>query len=325
MRSWMTVSGTMNAVSYEQWPSTVCHVELAETLFGMEEGRALVRAWFDAQLDRVTDPSFAAPFCQHMALPGRQPAEFNHRIVEAAGLRVLGGIRFFGGDRRRPFVELMAWAKIGASNLTATDWSTLHRLIADEWRAFQPLAIRIFLPALVELPPGAHVDMTVHVASYGEIMLRARGSSAPVHLIPLKDIDAALRLVERRYKQIAITDQALARNIAPVSRQELEESAADQRAFAIMEAGQMAGVLATLAGSIEWLEGDVVLEEAVAFSHSGRGLAASAQRALAARMAHQPDRLLIGTIDSRNVSSRTTAENAGRPAVLRYAFLPLPC
>lgn len=316
--------GTVDMSPYEQWPSLTCHFELAKQLFGAKPGRALVTAWFETQLDRVTDRSFAATFCQRMALPGHVPTDFNHRIVEAAGLRMLGGIRFFGGDRQRPFVELIAWAKSGASNLTADGWSKLCRLASDEWRTFRPLNMRLFLPVHAELPPGADVDMTIHVASYGAIAKRARGLSATVQLVPLRDIAAALKLVKHRYEAVAAGDPALARNIAPVSRDELEESAAGGGAFAIMEAGTMAGLLAILPESIEWIEGDVVLEEVVAVSHSGRGLAAAAQRALAARRLDQPDRLLIGTIDSRNISSSATAEKAGRPAMLHYAFLPLP-
>ena len=94
----------------KDWPSLDAHIELAQSLFGAG-GPERVRAWFAAQLDRVTDPDFAQLFAEHIALPGVAEADFNHRIVERGGLRLLGGIRFFGGDAARPFVEAIAWAQ----------------------------------------------------------------------------------------------------------------------------------------------------------------------------------------------------------------------
>jgi hypothetical protein len=40
-------------------------------------------------------------------------------------------------------------------------------------------------------------------------------------------------------------------------------------------------------------------------------------------VAHDPDRLLIGTIDRLNGASRITAERAGRPSILEAVFLSL--
>jgi hypothetical protein len=303
----------------KHWLSLRAHIQLAQSLFG-PGGPARVEAWFAAQLDRVTDPDFAQLFAEHITLPGIAEADFNHRIVERDGLRLLGGIRFFGGDVARPFVEAIAWAGVGAP----VDWHAACRVVAEEWRAFRPRSLRVCLPASAALPEGAEIDNAAHVASYGAMARHARGEADGVQLAPLTDLEAGLELVARRYRESAAADPVLARNIAPVSRQELARSMADGHAFAIMDGGEMAGLLATEPGEIEWIEGDVVLEEVVASAHAGRGLAVAAQRALAARMRHAPDRLLIGTIDGRNAASRITAERAGRPAILRYAFLPLP-
>lgn len=64
-------------------------------------------------------------------------------------------------------------------------------------------------------------------------------------------------------------------------------------------------------------------EEVIATDHIGHGYAASAQAAWAAQFTDDPSRLLIGTIDRHNHASRRTAEHAGRPAVLEYAFVQL--
>lgn len=326
MDRFVTVDGETGGRMIEslrsEWPSLAHHLRLAEGLFG-GNGPARVRSWFRIQLDRVADPDFARPFAAHIGLPHTAEAEFNHRIVERDRLRLLGGIRFFGGDVARPFVELIAWAGIGATPSTEFDWGAVRRVVAEEWRAFRPHSLRILLDGDTPLPDDAEIDTTVHAADYSSMAAQAPGVARAVGLEPLGDLDAGLRLIRRRYRDIAATAPALARNIGPVSRAELARSIADGRAFAIMADGKMAGVLATEPGEIEWIEGDVVLEEAVASAYAGRGLAAAAQRALAART-QVPDRLLIGTIDGRNPSSRITAERAGRPAIMRYACLALP-
>jgi hypothetical protein len=285
----------------------------------------MVQAWFARQLDRVTDPAFAEFFAKRMALPGLAAAEFNHRIIERDGVRLLGGIRFYGGDPARSFIELIAWGTADGVPSADVDWQALRQVVAGEWRSFRPQSIRIFLPMGTQLPPDAELDMTVHVGSYASMARLPQDKARHVRLVPVADIGAALRLVRRRYRDMATTDPALARNIRPVSRKGLAASAAEGRAFSIVADPGVVGLLATEAEAIEWIEGDVVLEEVVASAHAGRGFAAAAQYLLAARMqTDAPDRLLIGTIDALNPASRITAERAGRPAILCYAFLPLP-
>ena len=168
-------------------------------------------------------------------------------------------------------------------------------------------------------PAGATTDVSVHVGDVrrmapdaGEVALRCAG------------VDEAVALVGARFEALGRDDPALARDVTPADEPTLAECAAAGSLFALRAGGTTVGLIATLPGAIDWIEGEVVVEEVVSVAHAGRGHAAAAQRALAARYAREGRaRRLIGTIDGANVASRRSAERAGRPATSRYLLVPL--
>lgn len=297
-----------------EWPSLAPQITLADRLFE-QRGAALLGEWLDRQVERITDPAFARLFSDHIDLPGVVPGDYNHRLVGSRGRRLLGGIRFYGHDVARPFVEVIAHDFI--------DWETLRDCVTAEWKAFAPLHLRTLVAPGAALPADAHVDMGIHVARYCDM--------APpddhVSLAPFENPEEAVAMVETRFDDLARTDPELARNISAAEPDDLRAWHGEDRIRAIradVDGIKMTvGLLAIAPGAVEWVEGDEVNEEVVARTHSGNGFAASAQKAWAARTDVDPDRLLVGTIDRLNVASRRTAIKAGRDVVLDYAFARL--
>ncbi len=306
----------------ESWPSMAAHFAVAFRLFG-DTGADLVRSWFAQQIDRVTDSQFAGRFSGHFGLPGIRPSDFNHRFIEQESMRLLGGIRFLGGNTAKPFVDIVA-SSIADDAGQINDWHMLQQIVAERWRAFRPQALRVLLPEEHELPVDAIPDLIVHAASYGSIRGNPEQYQRRVRLEPFGELAEAEEIVRARYGQLAVETPELARNITPASREELKESFDRGSLFAIRERLETVGLLATIDASVEWLNGDVILEEVVKAEHAGRGLAAEAQRALAQVMVECPSRLLLGTIHPENTPSRKTALRVGRSSVLRYVFVTLP-
>jgi len=304
----------------DAWTSPDAHVAVAGRLVG-DAGHDRLQEWLNVQIDRRSDPEFARLFAEHAGILGIGLDAFSNRLVEDEGLRVLGGIRFLGGDTARPFVDVIAWTDF-TGQATSDRWGRLKFTIAQEWRAFQPNALRLLLPSEDRLPEGATLDMTVHAESFGSIAAHSIHIDH-VRVIPLLEAAFAARIAKKRYDQLLIDAPELARAIKPASQEELEECAAQERLFTIMAKETAVGVLATKSGAVEWVAGDEVMEIVVEREHAGKGYAAKAQRARARLMKTEPRRLLVGAIDARNGASRKAAMNAGRPIIMRYAFMPL--
>lgn len=292
----------MDPSEIADWPSLAPQRALSARL-GQE--RALA-AWLAVQIERTEDPAFARLFSDHIDLPVAE-ASYLHRPIETPRGALLGGVRFYGQDVARPFVEVIAHR--------FDDLGALADAVGAEWRAFAPTGLRLVLGP--EAAVGS-LDVTVHAARAGA-MAPPRGG---VSLGPITP-EAAAEMVRDRYALMAREAPALRRDVGPPAEPgDLRRWHEAGDLHGIEVRGLTVGLLATRPGAVDWIAGDVVAEEVVAAAHAGRGHAAEAQRLWAA--ARAPDRLLVGTIDAANHASRRTAERAGRPEVLRAVFLPLP-
>jgi hypothetical protein len=116
------------------WPSLADELALSEALFGAQ-GPALIADWLDDELDRVTDPAFARSFADHIDLPGVTTEDYLQRVIDTQAGSLLAGIRFFGRDISRPFVEVIAHS--------FDDLDRLRDCVAHEWSTFEPQALRV--------------------------------------------------------------------------------------------------------------------------------------------------------------------------------------
>ena len=297
-------------MSSRAWPSLADHVALASDMFG-DRGQGFVDEWLAAQTARIDDADFAKLFADHIVISGVAARDFNHRHVRTSHGELLGGIRFYGRDVRRPFVEVCC------HGFEALD--ELRDCVRAEWSAFAPRYLRLHaLPGRIG-GPGVVLDDTVHAAGY-------RDMSEPdgrVTLEPFGDVADAIAMVARRYEALAVDDPGLARNISPADADDIRRWHEADQLRAIRADGQPVGLLAVAPGAITWLPGDEINEEVIDVGYRGHGYAASAQRAWATSVADDPDRHLIGTIDRLNPASRLTAERAGRPCIMDAVFVSL--
>ncbi|WP_319446657.1 MULTISPECIES: hypothetical protein [unclassified Mycobacterium] len=293
-----------------RWLSLSDQVALAEQIFG-DRGPGLVEDWLAEQVARIDDPGFAEGFAAHVELSGVVTGDFNHRDLRTTNGRLLGGIRFYGRDVRRPFVEVCCH--------DFAELDDLRACVRSEWSAFAPKYLR-----LQELPgrvtgPGVVLDTTLHAARY-------RDMPAPdgrITLEPFDRVEDAVAMVERRYALIATSDPALRHNVSPAAAEDLWHWHATGELRAIRAGDATIGLLAVAPGTIGWLPGDEINEEIVDVDHLGHGYAAAAQCTWAKVVANDPGGLLIGTIDRLNGASRITAERAGRPPILEAVFVSL--
>jgi hypothetical protein len=289
------------------WPSLAPQVSLAQDLYG-SAGRLLIDKWLDVQVARIDDLEFGRSFADHLDLPGIAAADYNHRLLRTSRGGLLGGIRFYGRDVERPFVEVVGHGFGELGDLCAC--------VRAEWSAFDPRYLRLHgLPGTLT-GPNVLRDKTVHLARYRNMA----PPHLPVSLEPFGALDEAVSLVTTRYDGL---DPVLRRNVAPATEDVLGDLHANGRLRAAVLGGQTVGLFAAAPGAITWLIGDEVMEEVVDARFAGRGIASAMQGEWARSVAGAQDRYLIGTIDRHNAVSRRTAERAGRPTVMESVFVEL--
>ena len=292
------------------WPSLDDERHLADELFG-ERGQTLLDSWLEQQLSRLDDTAFARSFSDHIDLPGVGVDDYLHRRIDTSAGSLLGGIRFYGRDINRPFVEIVAHS--------FTNIDRLRDCVSQEWSMFAAPLLRLQTRPGRLIHADVVLDENVYVARYRDMHSPGPG----VWLERFDEVDDAEALVSARYRCLAADDPALARNVFRATAADLRDWHSFGQLHAIRTHEAVVGLIAVAPGRIGWIEGDEINEEVVAVGHRGHGYAALAQRALAGRRATDKAELLVGTIDGRNVASRKTAEAAGRRRVLDAVFVPL--
>jgi hypothetical protein len=292
--------------------SAEAHVETLAALIGRDAAADRVEAWLGRQYELIGERAFAERFHMHFPHFEADVLDYAHRIISTPKGSLLGGIRFYGGNTARPFVEIVA-------HDAALDAGTLAAAAARSWSAFSPPMMRLLLDPRSR-PARARLDQTVHAARVSDMEAPGGG----VTLEPVQDPRDALHIVELRHRDLAASEPELAAEVSVADLDDLSACRQTGTLDFIVTQGGRAGVIATLPGEVAFLEGHVVAEEVVATACTGRGLASEAQRVLAYRLsASAPDGLLIGTVHADNHASRISAERAGRPVVLEYVFVPL--
>lgn len=290
------------------WPSLRDEVDIADALYG-RRGRTLLDAWLARQMARTHDHAFAREFSDHVDLPGVRSTDYLHRHIVTSAGTLLGGIRFYGRDINRPFVEIIAHS--------FDDLNRMRACVSQEWAMFAPLCLRVRTAPGRLGGAGVVLDESVYVSTYREMT----SPSPNVWLAPFDSADTAMAIVADRYRQL---DSALAHNISAATATELDDWHIQDQLRAIRTTVGIVGLLAVVPGVIDWIDGDVINEEVVTVEHGGHGYAAAGQAAWAADPGRDPDVLLIGTIDRLNLASRKTAAAAGRRRVLDAYFVSLP-
>lgn len=302
----------MGVAELLKWPSLAPQLALETVLFGTSSPH--LGNWLNLQIQFLDDPEFAKLFSDNIDCFDVAPSSYNHRLIETKHGALLGGIRFYGLDVKRPFVEVVAHS--------FAHFDKLREAVRDEWAMFAPQFVRLTVAAGNLPTKDSILDVSIHAARYCEMVQ----PSSEIELIDHVDMQLIERLVADRYEEVVHTQPELAKNISAMDMETLGDCHANGDLFGARfpENDQLIGMVAVKENAIGWIAGDVVQEEVVAAAHAGKGIATQMQCALARmRAAEMPDQLMLGTIDRHNHASRKSAERAGRPEVLRRVFLPL--
>lgn len=274
----------------------------------------------DQELNRLHDVALAEGFAASIGFGS--PAEYLSRLIDVKGLPLLCAIRFFGGDRSRPFVDIFAGDSLEA------DCTVAAAAAMQAYKAFRPACVRIIMPGTIapEVDPGWRIEQDQVLAVGRPSAMAANNSASPVivKLLAAKT-DEAAEFVRAGYSRIAAADAVLRQRLFPATSEELGACADHGHLWWWTVEGERAGIIAAKRDALLGVEGLVMVEEIVAPRFAGRGTAAVAQRALAASvLTTGTDNFILGTIDAMNTPSRSTARRAGRSELLSWWFLTPP-
>lgn len=280
-----------------------------------------IHSAISSELQRLGDHTFAEAFAA--AIGVGSSGDYLPRVIDVEGMPFLCGIRFYGGDRRQPFVELIAGPAI------ADDCSTAALAAMDAYAMFQPARARVLMSGshAPRVRAGWHVETDQVIAmAPASAMARlasscAQAGSEALDLVPAAPDEAAAFLVPG-YARVAAADPDLGSRLFPATSDDLESCRADGHLWWWTVQGERAGLIAARNDEVLGIRGLLMVEELVAAKFAGRGTAALAQRELAKRAcASCADVKIVGTIDAANAPSRATARRAGRAEVAAWHFL----
>jgi len=265
---------------------------LAAAWLGADTSSASAAAWWALQQRRVHDLAWAERFAASCPVAGAEARHYLQATLSGPEGEALVGVRFLGGDVGQPFVDLLAWQ------------GPLRPWLGRALRHYAPLSpqlVRVRTPGTRSPDAGATVDQWV-VA--GRPAVPEAGD-----VVAVADPDEALAFVADAQQDWVAAEPWMEGRVVPMEGDDAVGAAEEGALWWIVADGQRAGVLATRwATDREWT-GWCVVEQIVARPFTGRGLAAGAQRAAAAR---QRPGVWFGTIDGANTASLRTAEASGR-------------
>jgi hypothetical protein len=285
----------------------------------MDEASAIraLDAALDEEVRRVDDLDFATSFAASIGLGAS--VDYLPRILEVDGALLLCGIRFFGGDRHRAFVDLIAGEAL-AGDCTRAASAAMHA-----YSSLRPTRARMLVPGLnaprVRSGWRVDADQVLAMAPASVIAGIASQRTDTVDLVPASPVEAAA-FVQLGSAHVAKADPVLGARLFPSTIEELGTCQADGHLWWWTIREQRAGLIAARHDEVLGVKGLLMVEEVVAPEFAGRGTAALAQRALARRASSSgADTMIVGTIDASNAPSRATARRAGRGEVASWHFL----
>jgi L-amino acid N-acyltransferase YncA len=269
------------------------------------------------QLERDLDwlEHLGEGFERNMPVVGATPVMYNHRVHEVAGMQVMLGIRFRGGDISIPFVDLVRSSRAITS---AVQVEAICDLVRREFAVFKPLMVRFYQPAHLEFQfdlLGSGGDKRVLAAPLTTMLAHPKPEG--LERVSLRRAET-LEFYERYAETYAAIYQErpwLPHEAEPESFEDMQEHLETGHVFEVCVDGQWAGITGAEHRSDEFaLRGFVVLEMLLAKFARGQGLGAAVQYRLveALQPSSQPEDVLYGTIGSNNPPMLKTAARVGR-------------
>ncbi len=253
---------------------------------------------------------FAAKFGGRTLELGIASEFFKHRLLEVAGRRLIAGIRFFGMDIERPFIEV---ARISQPLENQSQQLELSQLLKKEFAIFKPTRWRIFQASHLEYQfAGCDTDLRVVAGLLSSI--KAQPKPENDNRVKLKP---AINLgFYPRYQKLYQDLYAKHPWLSDVARTETLEDVTHyfehDKVFEIFVDGTWAGITIA-ARDQEWgLKGWLMVEIALESNWQGQGLGVAVQRQLVARLEDAGNDTLFGTVGAVNIPMQKTAAKVGR-------------
>jgi L-amino acid N-acyltransferase YncA len=270
-----------------------------------------------AQLERDLDwlENLGEGFERNMPVAGATPAMYNHRVLEVAGMQVMLGIRFRGGDISIPFVDLV---RSSHEITTPAQVEAICDLVRQEFAIFKPLMVRFYQPAHLEFQidvPGSSGDKRVLAAPLTTMLEHSKPDGLERVILRRAETLEFYEQYAETYASIYQERPWLPTESTPESLEDMREYLETGHVFEVLVDGQWAGITGADHRSDEFaLRGFVVLEMLLAKFARGQGLGAAVQYRLAEALqtSAAPEDVLYGTIGSNNPPMLKTAARVGR-------------
>jgi hypothetical protein len=291
--------------------------------------REQLRDAMKVEADRIDDEEFGRQFRDGVGVrPDSDPLEWaNHRVDLPGGGWAVTGIRFRGGQAKRPFVDVVATTAAptpdGLARVAAT--------VVPAYVGFAPLCLRVDVPdpdrTTAELVgddrfgPGCAVDMYVVAGRLTELRRHPRAAAYESVALRRGDTAALAERVAAIYAELTAAQPELAVWATPEDAESLGECAAEGLLFEVTLDGEPAGVVASLRDDDHGMRGFSMQEICLDPAHRGRHLATGVVQRLLDRLPADEGDVLWGTIHPGNLPSLRNALAVGRQVVGGYVWV----
>jgi hypothetical protein len=305
------------------------------TQYAMQQLHPKLLEWYSrAELQKNLEPElfrdtigyfeakFTREFHRFCNVPDVAPNRYAHRVLEVAGRRLIAGIRFFGGNVTRPFVEV---ARISQPLENDAQRDAITDLLRQEFAEFAPSRWRILQAS--HLPyqfAGCEGDLRILTGLVSEIrQLPMPENAARMRLELAKNTDFYLRYVAL-YQQLYLERPWLPDVARTESLEDMHEYLEKEEIYEIFVDGEWAGIIIVTTSSSEWgMVGWLMVEIVLTAQFRGQDLAVTAQRLLVQELQGTGALCLFGTIGAVNAPMQKTAARVGRLDIGGYFWVKL--
>jgi RimJ/RimL family protein N-acetyltransferase len=266
-------------------------------------------------------PEFSSRFAHNKPVAGVAPERYTHRLFKVVGRRLIAGIRFFGGDITRPFVEV---ARISQPLENDSQRDAITEFLRSEFAEFAPTQWRIWQASHQPYQfADCAGDLRVLAGLLSEInTLPLPENAARVRLSRATNTDFYLRYVEL-YQQLYRERPWLPDVARTETLEDMQQYLETGQVFEIFVDGTWAGLTIAIRDAGWGVRGWLMVEIVLTAPFRGQDLAVAVQRLLAQQLEDAGKDCLFGSIGAVNLPMQKTATRVGRVDIGGYFFVAM--
>jgi hypothetical protein len=303
--------------------------EPVRSWYAERELRGQLRTAMRRVAERVGNAEFGAGFRDSLGadLVPDALAWANRRIELADGGSAVTGIRFRGGDVRRPFVDVVATS----APATPDGLAVVAAAVGPAYEAFGPLCLRVDAPdapglmaSLVaddRFGPGCEVDLHVVAGQVRDLREHRRAASYPRVTLRRGEPGELARRVAEIYAELTGPEPDLGAWANPEDEESLADCANEDLLFEVLVDEVPAGVVAAVRDDQHALRGFSVQELCLDRVHRGRRFAPAVVQRLVDELPARAGDVLWGTIHPANTPSLRSALSIGRRPIGGFVWV----